>query len=131
MILTDIFSETPDVSWDYAVQMGISHAVMRLPEHKDFNLTHRGHWRELYDRFVSRGLKPIVIEPLPNRIHEHIKRGDAERDAAIRQMTDFLPIMQELGIHTICVNFMAYTGWFRYAVGYLKGLMDATEYRYI
>jgi mannonate dehydratase len=113
MILTDLLNPRYDISWDYAVQAGISHGVIRLPEDEDFSLTDFSHWKNLYDRFQAHGITPLVLEPMPNRIHEHIKRGDDLRDAGIDQVIRFLPIMARLNIRIICMNFMAYTGWFR------------------
>lgn len=113
MILTDLFEIPPNIGWDYAAQMGIYHGVVRLPEDEAFDLTNKAHWQQLHDTFTSRGIKPLLLEPMPNRVHEHIKRGDALRDESIAQVIAFLPIMASLGMNTICMNFMAYTGWFR------------------
>ncbi len=115
MILTDYLKSERDLSWDYAKQCGVRHAVVRLPEDPAFNVTDAGHWRQVYDRFTAFGLKPIVIEPMPNALHDHIKAGDASRDACIEKVISMFAIMDSLDIRTICFNFMAYLGWTRTA----------------
>lgn len=50
---------------------------------------------------------------MPNRLHDHIKAGDAQREASIDRVIQMMRAMQHTGIHTICTNFMAYIGWFR------------------
>lgn len=113
MILTDYFESKPNLQWEYAKQAGINHAVIRLPESDSFVLTDASHWKTLYDRFISYGITPLVIEPMPNSVHDHIKTGDEKRDESIEQVIKMFPIMDSLGIRTVCMNFMAYIGWFR------------------
>ena len=50
---------------------------------------------------------------MPNALHDHIKAGDARRDACIEKVLKMLPIMREFGIGTICFNWMAHIGWLR------------------
>lgn len=113
MILTDYFRSKKDITWDYAKQCGVSHGVIRLPEEKEFDLTDKAHWETVHKRFTDFGIKPIVIEPMPNEVHDHIKTGDCYRDESIEKVLKMFPIMQSLGIQTICFNFMAYIGWLR------------------
>ncbi len=113
MILTDYFRSNPDRTWDFAKQCGVNHGVIRLPEDPWFSLTDESHWRTVYDRFLSKGITPVVVEPMPNAVHDHIKAGDELRDASIQQVIDMLPIMDKLNIRTICFNFMAHIGWLR------------------
>ncbi len=113
MLLTDYFRSTPDRTWDFAKQCGVNHGVIRLPEDDAFDLTDASHWQTLYDRFQSHGITPVVIEPMPNEVHDHIKAGNALRDASIEKVIQMLPIMEKLGIPTICFNFMAHIGWLR------------------
>ena len=42
----------------------------------DFDLTDRRAWQVLCDRFRAHGIRPLVVEPLPNCLHDHIKTGD-------------------------------------------------------
>lgn len=113
MILTDYFRSKKDITWDYAKQCGIKYGVIRLPEEKDFNLTNKSHWQAVYDRFIDYGIKPVVIEPMPNEVHDHIKTGDKYCDESIEKVIKMIPIMRSLGIDTICFNWMAHIGWLR------------------
>jgi mannonate dehydratase len=115
MILTDYLLCQPSIQWQYARQLGIEHAVIRLPEDDRFDFADRSHWQAIYQRFGAAGLKPLVIEPLPNALHDAIKAGDSRRDACIERVIAMLPIMAELDIRVICCNFMAHVGWYRTA----------------
>ena len=129
MILTDYFRSTRDATWDFALQSGVCHGVIRLPETADFDLTDPSHWQTVYDRFTSFGIKPLVIEPMPNEVHDHIKAGDALRDASIERVIKMFPIMQSLGIDTICFNWMAHIGWLRTSSDYPeRGGARVTEF---
>ena len=113
MILTDYFRYPRDSTWDLARQCGVTHGVIRLPETEAFDLTDKSHWQTVYDDFMAYGIRPIIVEPMPNCVHDHIKAGDSLRDESIAKVLKMFPIMQELGIHTICFNWMAYIGWLR------------------
>lgn len=113
MILTDYFYPDKDLTWDLAVQCGVDHGVIRLPETEDFDLTEASHWQNLCGSFRANGIKPLVVEPLPNRLHDHIKAGDEKRDEAIDRFIRMLPHMKAQGIDTVCFNFMAKLGWLR------------------
>ena len=113
MILTDYFRSTHDVTWDFALQSGVRHGVIRLPEDEDFDVTDPAHWRGVHDRFTAFGLTPLIVEPMPNALHDHIKAGDSLRDASIEKVIKMLPIMRELGMESICFNWMAHIGWLR------------------
>ena len=115
MILADYFYPEPSLGWDMAKQCGVEHGVIRLPETADFEVANAAHWQQVYDRFRDHGIKPIVVEPMPNALHDHIKAGDDLRDWAIEQAIAMLPIMDKLDIRTICFNFMAHVGWTRTA----------------
>lgn len=113
MLLTDYFRSEKDLTWDIALQCGVNHGVIRLPEDESFDLTDNAHWQTVYDRFSAYGIKPVIIEPMPNCVHDHIKAGDEKRDESIEKVIKMFPIMQRLGIGTICFNFMAHIGWLR------------------
>ena len=113
MILTDYFRSEKDASWDYALQSGIKHGVIRLPETDDFDICEKSHWQTVYGRFTSYGITPVVIEPMPNSVHDHIKTGDEYRDQSIEKVIKMFPIMDSLNIRTICFNWMAHIGWLR------------------
>lgn len=113
MILTDYFRSQKDVTWDYGKQLGVNHGVIRLPEDGKFDLTDKSHWQTVHKRFTDYGIKPIIIEPMPNEVHDHIKAGDEKRDQSIEKVLKMFPIMRELNIDTICFNWMAHIGWLR------------------
>ena len=113
MILTDYFRYPRDSTWDLARQCGVKHGVIRLPETNTFDLTDKSHWQTVYDDFMAYGIRPIIVEPMPNCVHDHIKAGDSLRDESITKVLKMFTIMQDLGIQTICFNWMAYIGWLR------------------
>ena len=113
MILSDYFKSERDATWDFAIQSGVTHGVIRLPEDKKFDITDAYHWKTVHKRFTDFGIKPIVIEPMPNALHDHIKAGDDMRDECIEKVIKMFPIMRELSIDTICFNWMAHIGWLR------------------
>lgn len=113
MILTDYFRSAHDITWDYAKQCGVKHGVIRLPEDAGFDYTDAAHWAAVYKWFTDYDIQPLIIEPMPNELHDHIKIGDEKRDWAIEQVIRMFPIMQGLGIDTICFNWMAHIGWLR------------------
>ena len=73
MLLADYFKSSHDLTWDYAKQCGVNYGVIRLPEDAEFDITDRSHWKQLHRMFSDFGIKPVVIEPLPNALHDHIK----------------------------------------------------------
>ena len=83
MLLTDYFRYPQDATWDVAKQCGVEHGVIRLPETADFDLTDKSHWQTVYDGFKNYGITPVIVEPMPNEVHDHIKAGDNLRDASI------------------------------------------------
>ena len=111
MLLTDYFRYPKDSTWDIARQCGVEHGVIRLPEDGSFDLTNASHWQKVYDDFVAFGIKPVIIEPMPNELHDHIKAGDEKRDESIEKVIKMFPIMDKLDIRTICFNWMAHIGW--------------------
>lgn len=113
MILADYFRSKPDMTWDIGRQLGVEHGVIRLPEDAEFDPACREHWLPVHKRFTDFGIKPIIIEPMPNCLHDHIKVGDEKRDECIEKVLKMFPIMEELDIGCICFNFMAHIGWLR------------------
>ena len=112
MILTDYFLSTPDLTWELAVQSDVTHGVIRLPD-GDFDVTSLSQLKAVADRFVSHGITPKIIEPLPNSLHDHIKAGDNLRDEAIEKFICLMSNLKEVGIDTVCFNFMVHYGWTR------------------
>ena len=115
MILTDYLRSARDITWDYAKQCGVEYGVIRLPEDPEFDICDKFHWQSVHRRYMDFGIKPVVIEPMPNALHNHIKAGDAKRDESIEKVIKMLPIMDSLDIRIICFNFMAHVGWHRTA----------------
>ena len=113
MIITDYLRYPHDITWDYAAQLGITEGTVRLPEDNEFDVSNINHWKKICEDFGRFGIHPLIIEPMPNALHDHIKAGDKDRDWAIEKVISMFPIMEELRITTICFNFMAYVGWTR------------------
>lgn len=113
MIITDYYRSTPDFTWEIGRQLGVTKGTIRLPEDEEFDPSCRSHWLPVYKRFTDYGIKPIIIEPMPNCLHDHIKAGDEKRDESIEKVIKMFPIMDELDIRCICFNFMAHIGWLR------------------
>lgn len=113
MILADYFTSPKNMTWEYAKQTGVDNGVIRLPETQDFDVTDFSHWKSVSDAFLNFGIKPIIVEPMPNCLHDHIKAGDEKRDESIEKVIKMFPIMDKLDIRTICFNFMAHIGWLR------------------
>lgn len=113
MILTDYFRAEPDLTWDIAACCGVRRGVIRLPEDDDFDVTSAAMLKSVAERFRSRGIEPLVVEPLPNSLHDHIKLGDAKRDESIEKFIRLMKNLSETGVTTVCFNFMAHYGWTR------------------
>ena len=113
MILTDYFRSERDLTWDFAKQCGVDHGVIRLPETDEFDICDFSHWETVYKRFTDFGIKPLIIEPMPNELHDHIKAGDEKRDECIEKAIKMLSFMDKLDIRAICFNWMAHIGWTR------------------
>lgn len=113
MLLTDYLRSDHDVTWDFAKQCGVQHGVIRLPETENFDITDKSHWETVYHKFMDFGIKPVIIEPMPNALHDHIKTGDHLRDECIEKVIKMMEYMNEFDIRTICFNWMAHIGWLR------------------
>lgn len=129
MILADYFRSQHDATWDFALQSGVRHGVIRLPEDGRFDYGDRTHWETLCKRFTDFGITPVVIEPMPNELHDHIKAGDEKRDESITKAISMFPHMRAMGIDTICFNWMAHIGWLRTGSDYPeRGGAKVTEF---
>jgi len=129
MILSDYFRSKHDLTWDFAIQSGISHGVIRLPEDKDFCHSEQSHWESVIKRFLDFGITPVAIEPMPNALHDHIKIGDSKRDESIEEVIKMFPIMSHYNVRTICFNWMAHIGWLRTSSDYEeRGGAKVTEF---
>jgi mannonate dehydratase len=129
MILSDYFRSKHDSTWDFAIQSGITHGVIRLPEDKDFCHSDISHWEQVVSGFHKFGITPVAIEPMPNSLHDHIKIGDSKRDQSIEEVIKMFPIMSRFNIKTICFNWMAHIGWLRTSSDYIeRGGARVTEF---
>lgn len=117
MLLTDYLRSEPDLTWQLALQSGVTHGVIRLPEDEDFDPTDRAHVLAVTDRFHAHGITPVIVEPLPNALHDHIKLGDKRRDESIEKFIKLMENLRETTVDTVCFNFMAHYGWTRTAKG--------------
>ncbi len=113
MLLTDYFRSLPDNTWDMALQCGVRHGIIRLPEDESYDVTDLSQLRDVTDRFLSHGITPVMVEPLPNELHDHIKLGDEKRDECIEKFIKLMANMKEVGLTGVCFNFMAHYGWTR------------------
>ena len=130
MLLTDYFRSERDATWDIGIQCGVRHGVIRLPEDAGFDYTDASHWRTVCKKFLDFGIKPIIVEPMPNELHDHIKTGDEKRDESIEKVIGMLPRMREMGIESICFNWMAHIGWLRTGRDYPeRGGARVTEFK--
>ncbi len=112
MILTEYLSRPPSRMWDYALQAGVTHATVRLPD-TELDPADFGEFADFYQQFTGAGLTPVVLEPMPNSLHGHIKAGDSLRDESIDTVIRMMPVLNRLNLRVICTNFMAYIGWYR------------------
>lgn len=113
MILTDYLRAEKDITWDIASSSGVTHGVIRLPEDEGFDVCNLSQLKYVVDRFKSFGITPLVVEPLPNSLHDHIKTGDEKRDESVEKFTILMKNLAAVGINTVCFNFMAHYGWTR------------------
>ena len=113
MILCDYFRPMHDLTWRLANCLGVDNGVIRLPEDEDFDPTSLSMLENVTDRFRANGIEPIIIEPLPHSLHDHIKLGDEKRDESIEKFIKLLENLPKVGITTVCFNFMAHYGWTR------------------
>lgn len=113
MLLTDYLRCDKDGTWDVARQCGVRHAVIRLPEDGKFDYADPAHWETVCKKYRDFGFTPVIVEPMPNELHDHIKAGDEQRDECLEKALTMLPCMAAQGITTICFNFMAHVGWLR------------------
>ncbi len=117
MKLTHLFfTNKPDHRWQLCKQMGVDHAFAKLATDLTGNLPP---WD--YDSlaasvrtFERAGLELIGLEGDQFDM-SRIKRGLPGRDEDIERYGRMLENMGQLGIRTLCYNFMV-TGWYRTAV---------------
>lgn len=114
MILADFLPPRRDRSWDYARQVGVTHAIARChPRDTDLSPPwDRDALRAVQQRFGSAGLTLVGLEGDEFDMRR-IKLGLDGRDDDLALYTRMLANMGELGIGLLCYNFMATIGWCR------------------
>lgn len=148
MILSDYFLSTPGLQWQLSKQLGVNNAVVRLPEDPEFDMTNPCHIKTVASRFKNAGLRPLVVEPMPNSVHDHIKRGDTLEcfhetfhDNGQTDMVRALKCYKDVGFNgpvridhvpTMAGEVNDRPGYETigrlYAIGYLRGLAEAIGY---
>ena len=96
MKLADYFTERDMAMCSLAKQVGVDYGVVRLPERKDFDLTDAAHWASYLDGFMRQGIRPWVIEPLPNSLYDMVKCGLPGAEEATEKIKAILALMLSL-----------------------------------
>ncbi|MBM3874604.1 MAG: TIM barrel protein [Verrucomicrobia bacterium] len=114
MILADFLPPKRDRSWDYARQVGVTHAIARChPRDTGLNPPwDRDALRTVQRNFADAGLQLIGLEGDEFDMRR-IKLGRPGRDEDLALYGRMLANMGELGIPLLCYNFMATIGWCR------------------
>lgn len=114
MILADFLPARPDLSWQLARQIGITHAIVKAaPELTGLgNPWEPGVLAALQKRFADAGFTLAGLEGDPFDM-QRIKLGRPGRDEDLEHYVAMLGQMGELGIPLLCYNFMATIGWCR------------------
>jgi mannonate dehydratase len=114
MILTEFLPAKPDLSWDLALQVGVTHAICKcapeltgLSAPDDFESL-----RTIQSRFADAGFTLHGLEGDQFDM-QRIKLGLPGRDDDIARYQRMLRNMGRLGIRLLCYNFMATIGWCR------------------
>lgn len=114
MIFADFLPPKRDRSWDYARQVGVTHAIARChPLDTGLNPP----WdidalRTVQTNFAAAGIKLVGLEGDEFDMRR-IKLGLDGRDEDLALYRRMLANMGELGIGLLCYNFMATIGWCR------------------
>lgn len=114
MILADFLPPRRDLSWDYALQAGATHAIVRChprdtgmtPPHELESL------RAVKNSFSDAGITVLGLEGDEFDM-QRIKLGLPGRDDDIALYQQMLRNMGALGLRLLCYNFMATIGWCR------------------
>jgi len=114
MIVADFLPARRDRSWDYALQAGVNHAIVRChprdtglaPPHDLDALS------KVVKDFAEAGITVCGLEGDEFDM-QRIKLGLPGRDEDLALYQQMLTNMGELGIHLLCYNFMATIGWCR------------------
>jgi mannonate dehydratase len=117
MKIADLLPLYPDRLWTLAKQVGVTHAVSRLPLHENGDTSYEfSDLLALKERFESFGFKLEVIEPGINSQMHNMKLGIDGRDQDIEDCIKMIRNMGALNIPIFCYNFMAQFNWVRTSV---------------
>ena len=98
--------------WDFAAQMGVTHAVGRMPDGAmDETARSLDRLAAMQRGYLERGFTLDVIEPAP--LNQKLKRGIAGRDEELETMISLVRNMGKLGIGTLCYNWTVHFNWVR------------------
>ena len=117
MKIADVLPLYPDRLWTLAKQVGVTHAVSRLPLHENGETSFEYEdLLALKQRFENFGFKLEVIEPGINSQMHKMKLGIEGRDQDIADCIKMIRNMGALNIPIFCYNFMAQFNWVRTSV---------------
>ena len=112
MIVADYLRSEPDVQWDYAAQIGVTHAVGRMPDGRMEEVARSlDELAAMQKTYRERGFSLDVIEPAPP--NQKLKRSLPGRDEELENMVSLVRNMGKLGIGTLCYNWTAHFNWVR------------------
>jgi len=118
--------------WKIATQLGVSSAVISFHEENRENkdILSYENLKQLRDQLNDNGLDFSIVEgdlfPM-----EDIRLGLPSRDVLIKKYCDTIEILGELGVSTICYNFMAGVNWYRTRVDFPeRGGALTTQFSY-
>lgn len=114
MIIADFLPARRDRSWDYARQIGVTHAIVRChPRDTGLNPPHDiDALRAVQRDFAEAGFTLAGLEGDEFDMRR-IKLGLPGRDGDLELYARMLGNLGELGIPLLCYNFMATIGWCR------------------
>ncbi len=122
MKLTLLLDPYPDTKWELAGQIGVTHAVTKIPQHpvKIKGTADVPPWEylpllHLKNRFSDAGIELAGLEGDQFDM-QRIKLGKPGRDEDIDRFCELLRNMSRVGINLFCYNFMAQFGWLRTSI---------------
>ena len=112
LTIADYLRCEPDIQWLYAAQLGVRHAVGRMPDGRMAETARSlDLLRAMQRRYEEGGFTLAAIEPAPP--NQKLKMGFPGADEEIETMVLLIRHMGQLGIPVLCYNFMAHFGWLR------------------
>ncbi len=100
------------MQWDYAAQIGVTHAVGRMPDGRMEEVARSlDKLAAMQKTYRDHGFTLDVIEPAPP--NQKLKRGLPGRDEELENMVSLVRNMGTLGIGTLCYNWTAHFNWVR------------------